>query len=134
MKSPAPVVLTGMQSSKDKPLRVAVVGACASGKSTLAEALRVAGYEARHVAQEHSYVPSMWLKVSKPDVLLYLDVNFENIQARRPDQNFLPRDLAEQERRLAHARANCSLYLDTNKMEPESVSEAALNYLESLSS
>ena len=43
-----------------KTLRIAVVGPCASGKSTFAKALKAAGYEARHPAQEHSYVPNMW--------------------------------------------------------------------------
>ena len=109
-----------------------MVGACASGKSTLVEALRQAGYEARHVAQEHSFVPAMWKKVSQPDVLLYLDVNFENIQARRPDRQFLPRDLAEQQRRLAHARSNCDLYIDTNAMRAKDVKGAALKFLEGL--
>ena len=114
---------------RTRPLRVAVVGADASGKSTLIDALRLAGYEARHVAQEHSYVPSMWSKVSQPDVLLYLDVNFANVQARRPDPSFHPRDLAEQERRLTHARVNCDLYIDTNKLLPDEVSKKSLEFL-----
>lgn len=123
-----------MPSQEDKPLRVAVVGACASGKSTLVEALREAGYEARHVAQEHSYVPAMWQKLSQPDVLIYLDVNFENVQSRRPDRQFLPRDLVEQERRLADAKSNCDLCIDTNSMQAKNVREAALNFLNGLTS
>ncbi len=115
-----------------RSVRVAVVGACASGKSTLVEALRQAGYEARHVAQEHSYVPSMWEKVSQPDVLLYLDVNFVTVQARRPDTNFHPRDLAEQERRLTHARDNCDLYIDTNELPAEEVKRKSLDFLAQL--
>ena len=118
-----------MISESTRAVRVAIVGACASGKSTLVDALRSAGYEARHVAQEHSYVPYMWNKVSQPDVLLYLDVNFANIQARRPDPSFHPRDLAEQERRLTHARANCDLYIDTNKLLPDEVSKKSLEFL-----
>lgn len=112
------------------PLRVAVVGACASGKSTLVEALRSAGFDARHVAQEHSFVPTMWQKISRPDVLVYLDVNFENIQTRRPDPQYSPQDLAEQLRRLDHARANCDLYIDTNAIRPAEVQETALAFLE----
>jgi hypothetical protein len=75
----------------------------------------------------------MWNKVSQPDVLLYLDVNFANVQARRPDPSFNPRDLAEQERRLIHARANCDLYIDTNKLLPDDVRKKSLEFLERLS-
>ena len=117
--------------SAEKPfLRVAVVGACASGKSTLVDALRQAGYEARHVAQEHSYVPAMWQRISRPDVLVYLDVNYETIMARRPGLNFSPADLEEQSRRLAHARDHCHLYLDTSEMAPAEIQERCLQYLE----
>ena len=112
-----------------QPLRVAVVGACASGKSTLVSALRAAGYEARHVAQEHSYVPDMWQKISQPDVLIYLDVDLSGITARRPRLNFKQKDLVEQNRRLAHARTHCSLYLDTNILSPAEVEAQTLAFL-----
>lgn len=112
-------------------LRVAVVGACAAGKSTLVAALLEAGYEARHVAQEHSYVPNMWQRVGRPDVLIYLDVNFKTIQARRPRLDFRPPDLKEQLRRLAHAREHCNLYVDTNNLSPGEIQARVLSYLES---
>lgn len=111
-------------------LRVAVVGACASGKSTLVAALREAGYDARHVVQEHSYVPDMWKRVGRPDVLVYLDVDYETIRARRPRMQFVPADLAEQKRRLDHARQKSDLYLDTGEMSPAEVEARALSYLE----
>jgi len=56
-------------------LLLAVVGPCAAGKSTLIEGLRQHGYQARHVAQEHSYVPEMWKLLTSPDYLIYLDVS-----------------------------------------------------------
>ena len=71
-------------SSPAPPLRVAVVGPCASGKSTLTAALRAAGYEARMPAQEHSYVPDMWRRLVDPDVLIYLDISYEALRERRP--------------------------------------------------
>ena len=111
-------------------MRVAVVGACAVGKSTLVSALRQAGYEARHVAQEHSYVPAMWQRFSRPDVLVYLDANHETIKVRRPTFRFSPADLAEQNRRLAHAREHCDLYVDTNDLAPAEVQERCLSFLE----
>ena len=117
----------------DQPaLRVAVVGACAAGKSTLVSALCAAGYEARHVAQEHSYVPAMWQRISQPDTLIYLDAEYEVIVARRPGLSFRPADLDEQKRRLAHARENCDLYIDTSDLTPAEVQERSLTFLEGL--
>jgi len=113
----------------NKPLRVAIVGACAAGKSSLVSALRDRGYKARHVAQEHSYVPNMWQRISKPDILIYLDVDLETIKQRRPTLDFRREHLEEQNRRLAHARANCSLYLDTSDLALEEVRRQALDYL-----
>lgn len=111
-------------------LRVAVVGACAAGKSTLVAALREAGFDARHVAQEHSYVPEMWKRVSRPDVLVYLDVDYESIRARRPRMRFQQADLAVQKRRLDHARQHSDLYVDTRELSPAEVETLALSYLE----
>ncbi len=67
-----------------RSIRVAVVGPCASGKSTLVSALRAAGYEARHPAQEHSFVKDMWQRLVDPDVLIYLDLSYESYRERRP--------------------------------------------------
>lgn len=111
-------------------LRVAVVGACAAGKSTLVSALREAGFDAHHVAQEHSYVPEMWKRIGRPDVLIYLDVDHESIRARRPGMRFRQDELSEQKRRLNHARRNCHLYVDTKGLSPAEVKTLALSYLE----
>jgi adenylate kinase family enzyme len=121
-----------MAEDELSPLRVAVVGACASGKSTLVDALREAGYEARHVAQEHSYVPYMWQRLARPDVLIYLDVDYDAILDRRPGFNFKPGDLEEQSRRLAHAREHCDLYLDTGSLTTAEVQEKTLAFLKTL--
>ena len=121
-----------MTAPDKAPLRVAVVGACAAGKSTLVSALRQAGYEARHVAQEHSYVPAMWQRISRPDVLVYLDVDHKSIAVRRPGLDFSVADLAEQNRRLAHARQNCDLYVNTSDLEPAEVQERCLSFLEGI--
>ena len=110
--------------------RIAVVGACASGKSTLIDALREEGFEARHVAQEHSYVPYMWQRITRPDILIYLDVDYETIMARRPHFNFEPDDLLRQNDRLTHARDHCDLYIDTTGLTPAEVQEKTLNFLE----
>ena len=119
-----------MMLTDDKSLiRVAVVGACASGKSTLVAALKEAGYEARHVAQEHSYVPAMWQRISQPDVLIYLDLDFSTLRSRRPWLNFRPEHLAEQNRRLEHAREHCHFYVNTNQLNSDEVQVQVLSFL-----
>ena len=56
----------------DSP-KIGVVGPCAAGKTTLIAGLRNHGYTAKHIAQEHSYVPAMWQLLTNPDILIYLD-------------------------------------------------------------
>jgi chloramphenicol 3-O-phosphotransferase len=116
----------------NSPLRVAVVGPCMSGKSELVRALRDAGYQTHHVAQEHSYVPHMWRHLTHPDVLIYLDVDYGAVQARRPGVSWGAERLVEQAGRLAHARAHCDLYIDTSQLTIEEVREQALDSLTAL--
>jgi thymidylate kinase len=116
-------------SQTDRPLRVALVGPCASGKSTLAKVLHAAGYEARQPAQEHSYVPAMWQKLTQPDVLIYLDVDFEAVVARRPKNPGSLQRLAEQHQRLNHARLHCDFYLDTSKLSAAQVQTEVFSFL-----
>lgn len=100
---------------------VAVVGVCAAGKSTLAHNLRARGWNARQVAQEHSYAPDMWRRITDPDVLIYLDAQLATIRLRRRDPDF-PAWLLEAERyRLRHARQHCAIYLPTDDLTPEEV-------------
>lgn len=113
-------------------LRVAVVGPCMSGKSELVGALRALGYPTHHVAQEHSYVPSMWQRMTSPDVLIYLDVDYESVRARRPSISWGPERLQEQAARLAHARDHCDLYVDTSRLTIEAVRERVLAFLQGL--
>ena len=113
-------------------LRVAVVGPCASGKSTLVKALREAGYEARHPAQEHSYVPDMWRRLVDPDVLIYLDLSHEAYRQRRPKDDAGPEYLEMQRARLAHAREHADLKIDTSEMSDTDVRIKLLGFLSSL--
>ena len=113
------------------PLRIAVVGPCASGKSTLVKALREAGYEARHPAQEHSYVPDMWRRLVDPDVLIYLDLSHEAYRQRRPKDDAGPEYLEMQRARLAHAREHADLKIDTSEMSDTDVRIKLLGFLSS---
>jgi thymidylate kinase len=65
-------------------LTIGLVGPCGAGKTTVAKALRALGYtRIRHIAQEHSYVPTMWQRLVKPNILIFLDVTYENTLVRR---------------------------------------------------
>jgi deoxyadenosine/deoxycytidine kinase len=106
-------------------LRVAIVGPCASGKSTLAAGLQQHGYLARQIAQEHSYVPAMWQRLTRPDALVYLDASYETC-TRRKRLDWLPSEHAEQLHRLRHARQYCDVYINTDDLSPEQVLTRAL--------
>lgn len=106
------------EEREERALRIAVVGHCASGKSTLVGALRRSGYDAHAVAQEHSGIAHLW-RHSEPDLLIYLDVPLAAVRARRGEE--WPQAVYDaQEARLADARAHAHLILDTNR---ESIAE-----------
>ena len=92
---------------------IGVVGPCGAGKSSLVAGLQARGFSVRHIAQEHSYVPDMWKRLTKPDVLIYLDVSYENTIVRRK-LDWTAEEYAEQLRRLSHARQYADLVIDTN--------------------
>jgi thymidylate kinase len=106
-----------------------IVGPCAAGKSTLVDQLRSRGYQVKHIAQEHSYVRDMWAKISKPDILIYLDVSYE-VSCERNQSTWSRKIFEEQIKRLAHARENAYLYIDTNGRTPAEVLEIVLSNLE----
>lgn len=111
-----------MRDGQPEGQRVVVVGPDAAGKTTLVRQLQALGYNARSCAQEHSYVPDMWRVLARPDFLVFLDARLETIAQRRFidwGQERLDR-LAE---RLAHARRHCDLYLPTDGLSPDEVSE-----------
>jgi deoxyadenosine/deoxycytidine kinase len=118
-------------SDDDPPsLRIALVGPCASGKSTLANGLKAAGYQVKQPAQEHSYVLNMWQRLTKPDILIYLDLDFKNLQRRRPKNHGGPERLAEQHQRLIHAYKHCDLYIDTSDITPVEIQKKVFAFLE----
>ncbi|MCA1668589.1 MAG: hypothetical protein LC793_14575 [Thermomicrobia bacterium] len=110
------------------PLRVAVVGHCAAGKSTLVGALRRNGYDAYAVAQEHSGISWLW-RHAEPDVLIYLEVPLATVRARRGEE--WPRAVYDaQEARLTEARAHAHLILDTSEESIATVAAHAIAFLE----
>ncbi len=111
--------------------RVTVVGPCASGKSELVARLKSLGYDARHCAQEHSYVPDMWQRLSRPQVLVYLDASLAVIANRRKI-DYGAAYLAVQRERLAHARAHCHIYLHTDPLSVDDVAQKVVKELQAL--
>jgi cytidylate kinase len=108
--------------------RVVVVGPCASGKSTLVEALRAHGYDALVSAQEHSAISSLWQR-SNPDVLIALVASIEAVRERR-DASW-PGWLHDvQEERLAKAQDAADLVIDTSDLGVDEVVSRAIQFLE----
>ena len=107
---------------------IGIVGPCGSGKSTLVEGLEKHGYECRHIAQEHSYVPDMWQLITQPDILIYLNASFA-VSTARAKLNWQKKDHREQLRRLSHARTHANLLIETDDLTLEDVLQRALNFL-----
>jgi deoxyadenosine/deoxycytidine kinase len=112
----------------DKHPLIGIVGPCGAGKSTLASNLNRLGYTTRHIAQEHSYAPAMWQRITQPDLLIYLDVSYQNTLNRR-SLDWSESEYQEQIRRLEHARQHADFYLDTNPLDQVGVLQAVLPWL-----
>lgn len=129
MEPPSTRLLIHTAARRRAPL-VGVVGPCGSGKSTLIAGLEGYGYSCRHIAQEHSYVQTMWRKITNPDILIFLDASFPVSTARR-QLHWQKKDHEEQYRRLTHARQHANLVIDTDNLTPAQVLQQALEFLKS---
>jgi deoxyadenosine/deoxycytidine kinase len=108
---------------------IGVVGPCGAGKSSLVAGLNQHGYLVRHIAQEHSYVPDMWQRISHPDILIYLQVSYENTVSRR-NLDWTEEEFTEQLHRLTHAREHADLVIDTDSLTVGEVLNTAINFIE----
>jgi hypothetical protein len=107
---------------------IGVVGPCGSGKSTITEGLRKLGINIKPICQEHSYVPTMWQRITKPDILVFLDASHAET-IRRRDLNWSEGEYFEQHRRLHHARENADIYLFTDGSAPEETMQQLVDIL-----
>jgi deoxyadenosine/deoxycytidine kinase len=114
-------------AGKQGPL-IGVVGPCGSGKSTLTEGLASLGYRCRHIAQEHSYVKDMWLRLTNPDILVFLDASWATT-CQRLNLNWTEAEWQEQQFRLRHARVNADFYLDTDQIPIKEVLEKVVEFI-----
>ena len=109
-------------------LLIGVVGPCAAGKSSLVSGLRNHGYQAKTIAQEHSYSPSMWQKITDPDILIFLEVSYPLTITRRK-LDWTRAEYDTQLLRLRHARDHAHLILQTDQLTLQEVLEAVLEFL-----
>ncbi len=110
-------------------LLIGIVGPCASGKSTLIEHLAGLGFNARHIAQEHSFVPDMWQRLTHPDLLIFLDASYPTSLQRRK-LGWSEADWQEQQRRLSHAKEHADLYIETDRKTAEAVLQQVLEFID----
>ncbi len=108
---------------------IGVVGPCGAGKSTLVAGLKALGFNARHIAQEHSYVPDMWKRITNPDILIFLDVSYNNTASRRK-LDWTIAEYDEQLRRLRHARQFADLVVDTNPLDISQVLDTVIRFID----
>lgn len=109
-------------------MKIGVVGPCGSGKTTLVSGLTGLGLHACHIAQEHSYVPDMWQRLSRPDILVYLHVSYPLTIARRK-LVWTITEYQEQLHRLRHARQNAQLFIDTDDLTSQEVLQHVQDFL-----
>jgi cytidylate kinase len=106
---------------------IGIVGPCGSGKSTLIKKLAQQGIQARHIAQEHSYVPSMWQRITNPDVLIFLDASYP-VTIQRRKLNWTTDEYLDQQQRLSHARQHADFFLLTDSLTTDEVLGAVLDF------
>ena len=109
---------------------VGLVGVCGSGKTTLTKALKPYPFHVRQIAQEHSYVPDMWERITRPDILFYLDVSYPQTIIRRK-LNWTFKEYQVQISRLKHAHDHSDVFIRTDTLSPHEVLTIALKYIQS---
>lgn len=111
-----------------KATLIAIVGPCGAGKTTLANGLKTLGINARAIAQEHSYVRDMWQRITRPDILIFLQASHK-VGMQRRKFNWTIAEWQEQQRRLLHSLQNADFFLDTDDLSIQEVLDAVLIYL-----
>jgi len=112
---------------KLQPL-VGIVGPCGAGKTTLSDGLCRNGYRGRTIAQEHSFVKDMWQRLTRPEVLIFLQASC-SVGAERRKMKWTESEWEEQQRRLAHARAHADFFLNTDSLSIQDVLNHVMEYL-----
>lgn len=103
---------------------IVVVGPCAAGKTTLVQRLGRAGVPARAIAQEHSVVPTLFLRYPGAG-LIYLTADWMVLRRRRPKSGGYAQ-YVEEMRVLQAARAAAALVVHTDSRTPDAVAALVL--------
>ncbi len=107
-------------------IKIAVVGNCAAGKTTLVKGLKEQGYtKAYNVPQEHSVVVKFWQRYN-PDLLIFLSCSLEVARQRRPKIQWGQERLEEQKKKLQHAFEHKDIYINTDNLSIDNVLDIAL--------
>jgi cytidylate kinase len=112
---------------------VGVVGPCGSGKTTLIRLLKTrrSDLDLRHIAQEHSYVATMWQKIVSPDILIFLDASFEVATTRRK-LKWTESEYQEQLYRLRDARDHADMVITTDHLSTQQVAEQVIEFIDQM--
>ncbi len=121
---------TQQYMTQELPL-IKVVGVSASGKSTLVQALRAAGYNARSVSQEHSHMATLWKQFNVPRVLIYLDSTILAQMQRRPDVSWDSATLLVEREKLQDAYCEADLRINSAGLSNVAVLWVTLAFLRS---
>jgi chloramphenicol 3-O-phosphotransferase len=73
-------------------------------------------------------VPAMWQRLTKPDLLVFLDASYETCTRRRR-LTWDRWEYEEQLRRLEHASLHADLHVETDRLTPDEVQRAVLSGL-----
>ena len=90
---------------------IAIVGPCASGKSTLAANLQTLGFDARVSGQEHSEIAALWKRL-RADMVVALHIDIATLRARR-GETWSQTLFDVQMKRLRDAYAAADIHIDT---------------------
>jgi deoxyadenosine/deoxycytidine kinase len=114
-----------------RKLLIGIVGPCGAGKTSLAERLSPYYSSVRAIAQEHSYVPYMWRRLTNPDILIYLNASYP-VTIQRRKLNWTEAEYKIELERLAHARQHADIIIETDGLDLEGVAKTATQELELL--
>lgn len=117
--------------SKDQ-LVIGLVGVCGAGKTTLTSRLKPLGFKVRQIAQEHSYVPDMWKRLTNLDVLIFLEASYPTTKLRKAF-NWSEKEYQDQIRRLRNAQDHADLHIATDDLTPDEVLATVMAFLEGIS-